>query len=828
VGPTFKLQAERNLVVVRVVVRDAKGAAVDNLRKEDFELLDRGKPQAILQFSVEKPAPKPGLKPPEKSPSAELGATQEAVIPATVPLRYLALYIDDVHTSFESLVRSRDAADHYLAVSLQPGDRVGVFTASGQNPLDFTDDFAKVHQALVQLRPRPMAGKDESCATIPPYEAYLIAVQHDRNALEIATLEFWHCAYGDNPGFLRQAQDMAQTTASQVNSEAEAESRAAVEGVDSLVRRMSLLPGQRVVVIVSSGFLTEALHYELDEIIDRALRASVVLNALDARGLYTSAGVVDASQANVANTKQAEVAGRKSQLLNDSARLESSGMQALAQDTGGIFFQNSNDLEEGFRRAAALPDAYYVLTFSPQDLKHDGAFHPLKVKLVSRPGLTLQARQGYYAPRKAEDPAAREKEELQEAVFSQDETPDAPVKVDTQYLMKNPSEAQLTVVEQLDLHQFRFRKQEDFNLDDLTFVTALFDGDGNMVTAQQNILPLRWRDADLEKHLHAGLTTRTHFDVKAGTYRVRAVVRDTESGQVYGLNCTVDIAYHSEFEAYHRTNTIMNWSLKRTLHEIPELKGLQPTPDQSRLPEVLRCVGETLQTFLKNFVSTTSLETVEATREHKLWATHDRIVQQFHYLMLAQQKDNADNLVEYRTDLHGREERSDNLIENVMKTTGFASMPFFFGLQEQPLSDFRYLGQQLIDGRRTEVVAFAEHIDPAAVRGRLMTGPISIPLLLQGVAWIDANGYQILRMRTDLLAPQPGAALNRMTTVVSFAGVKFQDLPSAFWLPQEVEVTLLQGDFIYVNRHRYTDYQLFKVETQEKLQEPKPTAPPAP
>jgi hypothetical protein len=284
----------------------------------------------------------------------------------------------------------------------------------------------------------------------------------------------------------------------------------------------------------------------------------------------------------------------------------------------------------------------------------------------------------------------------------------------------------------------------------------------------------------------------------------------------------------SVFEDYHHTNPITNWPLKRTLHEISELKGLEPTTDQSRLPEILRRVGENVQTFLTNFVSTASLETIEETRKDKYWGTQERVVQQFHYLMLAQQEGNAENLAEYRTDLHGREERSDSLIENFLKTTGFASMPLFFGPQEQPLSDFRYLGQQPIDGRRTEVVAFAERIEPAAVRGRFVIGKTSVPLLLQGVAWIDASGYQILQMRTDLLAPQPGAALKRATTVVLFEGIKFRDRPSAFWLPQEVEVTLDQGNYIYANRHRYSDYQLFKVEILQGVQEPKPTAPQQP
>ena len=94
-------------------------------------------------------------------------------------------------------------------------------------------------------------------------------------------------------------------------------------------------------------------------------------------------------------------------------------MRDLALDSGGVFFDNNNDLEAGFQNAADLPEAYYLLAFSPQNLKFDGAFHPLQVKLVSPKGLSVQARHGYYAPKKPSDPTAQEKQEIQEAVFSQ-------------------------------------------------------------------------------------------------------------------------------------------------------------------------------------------------------------------------------------------------------------------------------------------------------------------------------------------------------------------------------------------------------------------------
>ena len=162
------------MVTVRVVVRNGKGETVDNLRREDFQVFDRGKKQAILQFSVEKPI----TNTPEsagKTAPAETGVAGGQPPAFIAPLRFVALYFDDVNTGMSGLARTRDAADRFLRASLHPGDRVGVFTASGQKPLDFTDDLAKVHQALLDLRPHPLIAKDETCGAITPYEAYLIS-----------------------------------------------------------------------------------------------------------------------------------------------------------------------------------------------------------------------------------------------------------------------------------------------------------------------------------------------------------------------------------------------------------------------------------------------------------------------------------------------------------------------------------------------------------------------------------------------------------------------------------------------------------------------------
>lgn len=264
------------------------------------------------------------------------------------------------------------------------------------------------------------------------------------------------------------------------------------------------------------------------------------------------------------------------------------------------------------------------------------------------------------------------------------------------------------------------------------------------------------------------------------------------------------------FEDYRRGEPITQWPLKKALHEIPELKGLKPATEQSQLPRVLEGVSASLQRFVANFVNTTALETIDETALGPTGRRSARI-EQFRYLILARPESGAFTLSEYRTDLKGHEETAGGLTPGFLKTTGFVSMSLFLGPLEQPWSDFHLLGEQAIDASPTEVVAFAEHVWPAAVTGHWLVGNWSVPLLIQGVAWIRSSDCQIIRMRTDLLAPIP--PLTRMTTKVSYAKSQLEGGPPEFWLPEMVEVTVNFGRGEYRNRHKYSDYRLFRVES---------------
>ncbi len=301
------------------------------------------------------------------------------------------------------------------------------------------------------------------------------------------------------------------------------------------------MPGQRVMVFVSPGFvITTMLTLDSSLLIDRANRANIVINTIDARGLYTPDLLGDIADPPHDSMR---TAGIKSSYRVQAQLAQSDILGQLADGTGGTFFHNRNDIDEGLREAAAAPAMSYLLGFSPQNLKLNGAYHTLKVTLASKQKLNVQARHGYYAPRTIKDPVEAAKEEIQEALFSQDEIHDLPVELQTQFFKKDQSQARLAVLTHLDVKGIRFRKADGRNRDDLTVATAIFDENGNFVTGGEKIVEMKLLDTTFARLSRSGFTLKSSFDVKPGTYLVRMVVRDAEGAQMAARNGAVSIPY---------------------------------------------------------------------------------------------------------------------------------------------------------------------------------------------------------------------------------------------------------------------------------------------
>jgi VWFA-related protein len=540
---TFKVNVK--LVVVRAVVRDGQGHAIGTLHKEDFQVFDKGKPQIITQFEIEQPGDltAKARQASEENPTDALTGERPPSGPLpVVPERFVAYVFDDVHLQFGDLARMRQAAERHFA-TLRPTDRAAVFTTSGQGNLDFTDDRAKLHDALLRLQPRPIssgAGSSNDCPTMSFYEADLIQDKRDPFATSVAVQEATACLPKD-PRTGQPIVDPTQvvdSTSMQVLEAGQHESRISLGILKAVVGSVSRMPGQRSVVLVSPGFIAPEMESEYNALIDHALRSQVVVNPLDARGLYVSTAFGDISNPN---SLPPNIAGPKAMIETAAESAQADLLAVLADGTGGVFFHNSNDLEEGFRRVAQTPEYSYVLAFTPQDLKLDGSYHTLKVTLKNSQKLTLQARRGYFAPKHVADPNEQAKQEIQDAMYSQEELHNLPIKLHTQFFKASEDNAQLVVLAHVDVQHLHFRKADGRNSNVLTCVSALFNRNGNFLQATEKTVTMHWKDETLEHKLNSGLTLKTSFDVKPGTYLVRLVVRDSEGQSMSAENGSVEI-----------------------------------------------------------------------------------------------------------------------------------------------------------------------------------------------------------------------------------------------------------------------------------------------
>jgi VWFA-related protein len=534
--------AKVNLVTVPVVVRDKQGHTVGNLREENFELTEGGKPQIITRFGVDKS----GVSS-IRAVSGVNGVTAESAkaVPGAeaappLPERFVIYLFDDLHLEAGDMLRVRQAARDHLAKTLETTARAAIYTTSGIAPLDFTDDQDKLTAALNGIKPYTPAGSgQEACPPLSFYEADQIVSYNNTQALAAAMIDAQACSGITNQAALTA---LVQGTANGALRFGQLESEQVLNMLKSSIQRLGAAPGSRSIVLVSSGFyVTRDRLQDEQDLIDRAIRANVAVGSLDARGLYTIIPGGDASQRGFSSAS----ASIRAQFQREEALANEDAMEEISDATGGKFFHNDNGLEDGLNEIAARPEYIYVLAFSPQNLKYDGAYHKLKVTLKQSKDtkdLQLQARRGYYSPKRPADPAQQAAEEIREAVFSREELRDLSADLNLQYFKSSDTDATLAVLAKVDLSQLHYRKADDRNVNTVTLVASVFDTNGNYLKGTQKIVDLKLKDETLAKLPAGGVTLRTNFDVAAGSsYSVRLVLRDAEGQTMAARNGSVRI-----------------------------------------------------------------------------------------------------------------------------------------------------------------------------------------------------------------------------------------------------------------------------------------------
>ena len=222
-----------------------------------------------------------------------------------------------------------------------------------------------------------------------------------------------------------------------------------------------------------------------------------------------------------------------------------------------------------------------------------------------------------------------------------------------------------------------------------------------------------------------------------------------------------------------------------------------------------------MATIWKNITNTSSEETIRQQCTNLRTRAWHESWQRFLYLITPRQDAAGAELEEFRSNRKGESMEDKRMEGSCMVTSGFVSQLLLFHPKSRSAVAFRLLGHPE-DHPNQWVIGFAQNPQNPTLTGIFRAGDRQIVLLVQGLAWIDAEATQVLRLWTDLLAPREDVDLARHTTEITYTGVRFSsDSDQIIWLPKEVRVTIQWNQWEFTNRHRYGNYRLFSVEAKD-------------
>jgi VWFA-related protein len=544
------------MVELEVVVRNSHGRAVPGLTKDDFAVYDSGKNRDLTAFSVDTLNEAANA-----APSSANAVSNEAAPPApptsNLPAkdlsngRWIGLLLDDLNTAAGDLAHAKIAASRFIKEAVRSGDRIAVLTTSGGRITPFTSDSEAILTALknVQSHLRMSPGGLAPCPRITAYDALQI-VNGDPTAEKAKVEEA--CACGGSAGCRAESQqdteylssiqtdrsgdplsmvrDAVRLQAQQTWDQAHLISQATLDAIKSSLNVLARMPGTRMLLLASSGFISGPVDEQQDAIVNEALRAGVVINSLDAKGLYAEApgGPINESVEVSAVTTGSSVYQMRS--LGDRLDSLDSPLARFAESTGGLLFRNNNDLDLGFHQLGLLPAYTYLLGFTPTE---DGKYHKIRVELKNASHDFVQVRPGYFAPTSGASPHQPTAAEKMDALMrDSDEKADLSATISEKLGMAASGERQLTVQAHVDIQMLPFQQQSDRHVEKLTFVAALFDSQGNFVTGREADMELALKPESFNRFSKTGITGVMQLEVPPGTYRLRMVVQETVHGNL--------------------------------------------------------------------------------------------------------------------------------------------------------------------------------------------------------------------------------------------------------------------------------------------------------
>ncbi len=428
------IRVTTELVQTDVVVFDKQGHFVDNLRPEDFDLRVDGHAQNVSFFervlagSVNEEAQLAAARGGRDKANAGSNATVRPLDRG----RVIFFFIDDLHLSTASLIRTRALLLRYIDEQLGQNDQVALVTTSGQVGFlqQLTDEKDVLRAAVNRLAYRELTVRDN---TAPPM-GVMEAVSIERNDIGVinafvdAVLSLFPSIGGRVTASDRStAESQVRGRANQLLQQTNSISTRTLTSLQNLLHTSAQLPGRKLVYFISDGFVLDSGESDmLDRIrrvTDAAVRAGVVVYTLDARGLSGAlAGGSDASSDGVF-----DASGRMTGVGNEATALQEP-LRVIAGETGGRALLNSNSLANALTNALQETSIYYLLAWRPeQDESRGGRFRRIEVSVRRRPELTVLVQRGFFTTEPTDAPVRKHKEAKRETKHADTNDGAAPV-----------------------------------------------------------------------------------------------------------------------------------------------------------------------------------------------------------------------------------------------------------------------------------------------------------------------------------------------------------------------------------------------------------------
>ncbi len=510
----YRLRVESELVLVNVVVRDKRGKPVTGLKAEDFTLLEEGKPQKISSFDFENLDTTPlvaGAGPasgPNQQSSAETSPAQAAkpsspmisrkdAEDALSNKRVIVLFFDLSSMSPDETQRAVDSARNYIDKKMTAADMISIISMASSLRLDqdFTADRARLLRVLKRFTHSEGQGMDAG----PTGDADGIAETGD--------------AYTPD-----------ETEYNQFNTDRK------LQAIQSICQVLAKFNQKKSVIYFSSGMTQTGIENEaaLRAAVNTAVKANVAIYTLDARGLEAMPPGGSAATASLRGTAMYSGAAVQNQLDANFASQET--LTTLSSDTGGKAFLDSNDLGQVFDRVLRDTSVYYVLGYKSNNPVKDGRYRRIQVK-VNRPGLNLDFRKGYYAPKDFQHFNAEDKnQQMEEELASELPNTDVALYMAASYFRLDDRKFYVPVSLVVPGSQIPFTQGGDKDKASLDFIGEVIDQLNRSVGSMRETVKLSL-DASQQVR-RKNVQYSTGFVLAPGKFRFKFVVRENQSGRL--------------------------------------------------------------------------------------------------------------------------------------------------------------------------------------------------------------------------------------------------------------------------------------------------------